>query len=111
MAKQVRVYYKGYDFDLDKLIEKALEDAGLEWYASGYDLRDGSEERQLCFDYEPQERHAQGEVEQWMIDAAKELVQTMRHAQEYQTHYHDDEEVEGFSMVIRQHYEAWRKNG
>jgi hypothetical protein len=53
MSTKVRVYYQGYyDAELDKRINKALADAGLEWYASGYD----GEERELCFSYDPQSK-------------------------------------------------------
>jgi hypothetical protein len=56
MPKHVRVYYNGFDPDLDKLIEKALEDAGLELFASGCELG-GDAERELCFEYTPEKRY------------------------------------------------------
>ncbi len=48
--KTVVVTYNGpADHELDGIINKALTDAGLKWYAQGYDLE--SKKRDICFDF------------------------------------------------------------
>jgi hypothetical protein len=44
-------------------------------------------------------------MKKWMEDVAKELVETARYMQKFQTHYSDAEEIKGFSMVIEKHYQ------
>lgn len=41
-------------------------------------------------------------IEQWMIDAAREIVQTLKYAQKGPTHYPD--EVKGIAEVISEHF-------
>jgi len=47
-------------------------------------------------------------MEQWMTDLAKELVGVMQYAQRAETHYHTDEDVAGFALIIEKHYRAPR---
>ena len=50
MIKGKRVGQQDLRISLDKLIEKALEGAGMEWYASGTDMVSAGLTRDIAFD-------------------------------------------------------------
>ncbi len=45
----LRIYYDGFDFDLDSVLIKVLKAVGWDLWATGFDHR--SSERELVFDY------------------------------------------------------------
>ncbi len=48
-GKDLRIYYDGFDFDLDGALIKVLKSVGWEWWASGFNHL--TSERDLAFDY------------------------------------------------------------